>query len=73
MGSISFAYGTQLLGTTTLYPDAGLQVRSLMDLTVSVVTDVALRAERRKDRVCSDTNTGSRLRDWNSCHGRLNI
>jgi len=55
LDSIPFAYGTQLLGTTTVYLDAGLQVSLLMKLTVSVVTDVRLRAERRKDRICSDT------------------
>ena len=51
---IPFAYGTQLLGTTTVYLDAGLQVGSLVKLTISAVTDVGFRAERRKDRICSD-------------------
>jgi len=55
LGSIPFAYDTQLLGTTTIYLDAGLQVSLLVELTVSVVTDVGFRAERRKDRICSDT------------------
>jgi len=54
MGPTPFAHDTQLLGTTTLYLNVGLQVSRLRKLTGCVVIDVRPRAERRKDRICSD-------------------
>ena len=55
----SLAYST-LPGLTTIRLDVGLQVNWLIESTVSVVIDVKFSAERKKDRMRHDPNTGSR-------------
>ena len=54
MGSIPFAYSTELPGTEALHLNVGLQVSWSLKLTGSGAFDVEFRAERKKDRVCSE-------------------
>lgn len=52
MDPIPFAFSAQLYGTTTVYLNVRLQV-SWLALAGCVVADFRLRAERRKDQICS--------------------